>query len=395
MTLHRAEGFSLVEAVVGVGLLLMVMGAVFGLVHPARGSFAAQSEVADLQQRLRVGADALSRDLFMAGAGSYLGSRTGPLVRYFAPVLPLRQGATRPDPAGTFSSDRITIIYVPATASQTTIAAAVSPGAPTLDVATEAQCPRSTGLCGFSTGMSVLVFDDTGRYDLFTITGVAGLSAQLAVDRPGGLGTTTYAVGAKVVEAVTRTYFLKSDDVSGTYQLMQYDGTTNVDVPVVDHVVGLRFEYIGEPHPPTLLKGVDEPIGPWTSYGPRPPARGVKSTAYPPGESCTFMLDSRGDQVPRLADLSGETDVLVPLAAAQLSDGPWCPDATDPARWDADLLRVRSIVVTLRVETAAAALRGPASVLFSHGGTSRGGVRWVPDQEVRLQVSPRNLALGR
>jgi hypothetical protein len=80
---------------------------------------------------------------------------------------------------------------------------------------------------------------------------------------------------------------------------------------------------------------------------------------------------------------------------AQLTDGPWCPDAMNPNRWDADLLRIRKIAVTLRVESAVEALRGPAGTLFVHGGTSRGGHRFAPDQEVRFQVSPRNLNLGR
>ena len=51
--------------------------------------------------------------------------------------------------------------------------------------------------------------------------------------------------------------------------------------------------------------------------------------------------------------------------------------------------------VTIRVEAAPAALRGPAGVLFANGGTSRAASRWVPDQEIRFQVSPRNMNLER
>jgi len=393
--LRRDEGFSLVEAVIAAGLMTVVTASVFGLVHPTRDSFAAELEVGDLQQRLRVGTDTLSKDLLMAGAGAYLGSHTGSLAYFFASVLPFRQGANNNDPAGTFATDRITLRYVPSTASQTTIVADVTPGLLTLEVAAESQCPPNASLCGFARGMSVLVFDDTGSHDLFTITSVTSNSAQLAISKPAGLATTTYTVGSKVVEAVSHTYFLKTDDVTQTYQLMHDDGTINADVPVIDHVVGLRFDYYGEPNPPTMLKPVSEPAGPWTTYGPKPPPPGVKPTAYPAGENCTFMLDGHENHVPRLAALGPGSPALVPLTSAQLTDGPWCPDAIDPNRWDADLLRVRTIWVTLRVETAAAALRGPASALFSHGGTSRGGARWVPDQEVRFQVSPRNLNLGR
>jgi hypothetical protein len=42
-----------------------------------------------------------------------------------------------------------------------------------------------------------------------------------------------------------------------------------------------------------------------------------------------------------------------------------------------------------------ALLRGPAGVLFRHAGTSHSGERFVPDQEIRFDVAPRNLNLGR
>jgi hypothetical protein len=85
----------------------------------------------------------------------------------------------------------------------------------------------------------------------------------------------------------------------------------------------------------------------------------------------------------------------VALTAAQLTDGPFCPDDTNANRWDADLLRIRRIGVRLRVQAAIAALRGPAGVLFARAGTSKGGFRSVPDQELQFDISPRNLNLGR
>ena len=86
---------------------------------------------------------------------------------------------------------------------------------------------------------------------------------------------------------------------------------------------------------------------------------------------------------------------LVNLTAADLTDGPFCPDDGHPNRWDADLLRIRRIGVTLRVQSAAAALRGPAGALFTHAGTAQGSAKWLPDLEVHFDVSPRNLNLGR
>lgn len=92
----------------------------------------------------------------------------------------------------------------------------------------------------------------------------------------------------------------------------------------------------------------------------------------------------------------GATPVeLLPSRLDGSDGGPWCPDAANANRWDADLLRVRRVAVTLRVQAGLAALRGPAGVLFAHGGSSRNASRWAPDQEITFQVTPRNLDFGR
>ena len=399
--MHGDQGFSLTELIIATAIMLVVTGSVFALVNVAEGAFSAQPEISDMQQRLRVGADTLSKDLIMAGAGAYLGKQAGSLHYSFAPVLPFRQGAVGDDSPSMFvsssdvraplsSSNRITIIYVPSTTAQTTLAADLTPASLTLQVASESDCPIGVNLCGFTKDMSVLVYDDYGNYDMFSVTSVTDNTAQLSVNKPGDAATTTYKAGTKVVEAVSHTYYLKP----ATNQLMHYDGTSNADEPVLDNVVGLWFEYYGDPSPPMLIKPVTDPTGPWTTYGPKPPALGVQATGYPPGENCTFQIGG-GVQTARLATLPAATTSLVKLKEEWLKDGPFCPEEANVNRWDADLLRIRKIEVTLRVQSAVAALRGPQSALFAHGGTSRGGDRWVPDQEIRFQVSPRNLNLGR
>src|SRR6185436_20729469 len=122
--------------------------------------------------------------------------------------------------------------------------------------------------------------------------------------------------------------------------------------------------------------------GPWTTYGPKPPTAAVAPFAA--GENCVFVDDGTATPQPRLTALGAGTSPVL-LASPQLTDGPWCPNASVPDRWDADLLRVRSIGVRLRVQAAVASLRGPASALFAHGGSSRGGHQWVPDLEVHFQ----------
>jgi hypothetical protein len=77
-----------------------------------------------------------------------------------------------------------------------------------------------------------------------------------------------------------------------------------------------------------------------------------------------------------------------------LTDGPWCPDDAQAARFDADLLRIRRVRLRLRVQVAVAAMRGPAGLLFAHGGTSASPEFFAPDQQVVLDVVPRNLGVA-
>ena len=90
------------------------------------------------------------------------------------------------------------------------------------------------------------------------------------------------------------------------------------------------------------------------------------------------VLDGTTVIRPELPDLGSGSPSLVRLDEDRLSDGPWCPDPSAPNRFDADLLRVRSVRVTLRVRSSRAFLRMP-----------------MPDRQIAFQVTPRNLSLSR
>lgn len=94
---------------------------------------------------------------------------------------------------------------------------------------------------------------------------------------------------------VTTTYYLKPD----TSQLMQYDGGYS-DLPMIDHVAGLAFDYFG----PASLPGTP----------------------------------------------------LVRFDPAILVDGPWSEDASH-RRFDTDLLRISEVRIDVRVEVTAPSLR--------------------------------------
>jgi len=161
--------------------------------------------------------------------------------------------------------------------------------------------------------------------------------------------------GSRVVGVVQRVYYL---DRPGK-RLMLYDGDRS-DLPLVDHVVDLRFTYYVDPAADAV----------------RPPPADGSSCAYAPGTP----------PVPLLDDLGGLAPTLVP--PSRLTDGPVC--GLSPHRFDADLLRVRRIGVTVRLETESAALRGSGPA-FQTRGTSAGGAKYVPDLQVTFDVAPRNM----
>jgi len=383
-------GIALVELLVSMVLTAVIAGAMLALLDPSRGTFQTEPERADMQQRLRVAVDSLGSELQSAGGGAFQGRDNGPLVYWFAPVLPFREGRSA-DPAGTFRTSTITVLYVASSASQTTIQMPAAARSGPIQVNQEPGCPDS--VCGFQPGQIALLYDDTGSFDLFSVTSVSPPAIALRHEMTDS--SKTYAPGARIVRAVARTFLLKADTGTGALQLARYDGGASADAPAVDHVVSLSFDYFGEPAPPSMIRPLSAPAGPWTTYGPKPPALGVQTTAYPPGENCVFARDEELNPTPRLPALGAGGPALTMLTAPQLTDGPWCPDALNVNRYDADLLRIRKITVTVRAESAIKALRGPSSVLFANAGGSRSGYRFAPDQEIRFDVVPPNLSVSR
>ncbi len=134
------------------------------------------------------------------------------------------------------------------------------------------------------------------------------------------------ALPADAPVVTTRTYYLRPDAASDTFDLMQYDGR-QTDFPVIDHVAAIAFEYFGDPRAPQLVA-------------------------------------------------NGELkDDPITLGPALFADGPWWEDQSGAGRFDADLVRVRSVGVRLRVRS-----------VF--------GARLVPDLEITFRVALRNMTSG-
>jgi len=354
-------GYSLVELLVSAAIMLVVTGAIFQLVNPSQGISQTQPEVADMQQRMRVATDTLYKDLVMTGAGPYQGATTGSLLQFFSPILPYRAGQVNNDSvAGVYyRSDAITLVYVPNTSAMTTIADPMPNVSAEIKVNAQANCPAGDDLCGFHEGMSVLIFDITGAWESFEITNVQ--TSALHMQHRGVQFQKAYDAGSVIVEAQFHTYWLDT----ATDRLMHYDGIVT-DLPVADNVVGLNFQYYGDPNPPTMPK----------------PVIGVAN--------CLF--DAAGNSLlPTLPATSGS---LVEITEAMLTDGPWC-GVGGSSQVDADMFRVRKVRVSIRTQAASDSLRGSNTSLFVRPGTAQGGERFVPDYASSFEVSPRNLNLSR
>jgi type II secretory pathway pseudopilin PulG len=348
-------GYALLELLVAAAVVCVLLGVLIRFCVMAQASVRTQGDRADLQQRLRVAVEAMRRDLMAAGAGPSSGLPRGPLVDVFAPVLPARSGRSGADPEVSYHADRISIMYVPSGASQTRLTQAMAAAdGPLLIDSNAPGCP-SGNLCGLNTGDRVLIYPSSagdGSHDVFTVSGADATQALLIPDAPL---SRAYPADSRIATIVERVYYL---DRAGR-RLMVYDGDRS-DVPLVDHVVDLRFTYFADP----------------ASTSVTPPAEGMSNCAYGSG----------APPVPVLAELGATA--LVPLTAGQLTDGPVCGMA--PRRFDVDLMRVRRIGVSLRIETEGAEFRGSGPP-FANPGTSRDADRYIPDIQVTFEVAPRNM----
>lgn len=368
--LGSESGYSLVELLVASTIMLVVTGAIFGMTNPSQGTAKAQPEVADLQQRSRVGSEILFKELIMAGAGVYQGPATGSLINFFAPIIPRRLGTVNPDNPQSAHSDAITLTYIPNTYSQTSISSPMPNVSAELKVKKEPNCPKGDALCGFEEGMDVIIFDTSGHFDVFTITEVQADAAHL--QHRGQDLSIPYEVGASITQIVSYTYYwcrpvngrVCPDDPSA-WQLRRYDGYMR-DVPLVDNVVDVRFEYFGDPNPPLNPK----------------PKVGLSNCLY----------DELGNYIgPGVLPTTDGSLAELPLTV--LSDGPWCGGSGN--LFDADLLRIRKVRIALRVQVADPSLRGTNTQLWRNPGTTQGGPRAVADYTVAFDVTPRNLNLAR
>ena len=326
MRLRASSGFTLIEVLISLALLTIAALPILWICAAAHRLSRSQGEASDLQQRARVLAEKLQRDLAMAGSGPPDGGGIS-LLRLLGPVIPARTGLRLADPELSAFTDRLSILYVPSDGWECSLSTAMPAASADLPIDPSAAGCGAAGLCGFVEGTRAIVLDTRAPgagYDLFTVTGIAGALAHGAPNVPF---SQAYAPPmARVMPVVQRTYYFDRDG----RRLMVYDGYQS-DMPLLDHVVDVRFSYFADAAPGPGLR---------------------------------------------------------PLTIAELSDGP--PIGLPPNRFDADVRSIRLIRVTVRLEAAAEDVRG-AGPLFARPGRSASGYALVPDFEVTFDVAPRNM----
>jgi prepilin-type N-terminal cleavage/methylation domain-containing protein len=350
----RQCGFTLVELLIALTIVLVIAAGLALVTDDAYPMFLAQPEAADAVLRMRAALDAFTQDISMAGAGPHLGEAPGPLTRAIAAVFPQRRGMQQPDPELSAYDDRITVLFVPDRAPQTSVLGTMVSPDDVVPVKVGPGCPLGDPACGFRAGMQAIVFDDIAAFDTFAVQAVA---PGVLVHHPATLSKAYAAsMGGRVAGLRMTTFYYDAS----RRQLRRYDGE-DADFPVLDEVVELTFRYFGTTFPPQR---------------PKPP----------PGEA-NCLFDAAGTS--QLAVLAPTFGTLAELTPAMLSDGPSCGAA--PNRYDADLLRIRQVRIGVRLQAPSPSVRGLDPDRFRIAGTSGNARGQVPDIDVLLDVTPRNL----
>ena len=348
----------LIELLVSTGIVLGLLGVVAALLDPSGGILAVQTHAVDLQQRQRAALGELHRDLLAAGSGPHPGA-LGTVAHLMPAVAPALRGQGATGVAGT---DRFSVLYARSNASGARLAAPLPGAGGSVTVTPDAACRAVP--CGLTRdgGGLAIVYDDTGRADLYRITSRSGATVEL-IHVGGGPSGGTFAVGSRIAPVRVRGYYHDA----GRQQVRVHNGA-GADRPAIEGVVRFDVRYYG----------TDQPAPPPSTTLPAGPL--VVPPGAPPPVPIALMAPCLAAAV---ASGVPPTSRAAPIDPAELGDGPWCGGG---AALDVDQFRIRRIRVeiTLRVVDDAWR-RAPPGTLGPRRST---GIR---DVGAALDVTPRSL----
>lgn len=199
-------GFSIVELLVTMAIVLLIAGALLGAVRPAREAFDRVPAELDLQQRARTALDAIAQPLRSAVIATV--SADGTTLTAVAAVVQGGQGILS--------------------------AAQANPSAP-LFLSTS-PCPNIKDVCGFVAGATAMVRDGAGNSDVFTVASVSPGTRSLTPNR----ALSRAYNGDSTISEVDYYAFRLAAQSDGSYSLVRetYAGAVQ---PIVDFVSDLAF----------------------------------------------------------------------------------------------------------------------------------------------------------
>lgn len=237
----NVRGFTVVEMLLALGLTLVIAGALAHMVQPARAVFDRVPAELDIHQRGRTAIDILSRALRASGQNVAATAGLGALPDLLPAVT-----VADPDDSGAFTT--LTVIAPVVDAAQGVLATDQSGAAAPITLAT-ATCPNVKDVCGFVPGMTAVIADGSGVYDVFVVDTTAPGTRVLSPDR--GLSK-AYPAGAVIVQ-VDADAFSLAQQVDGSFSLVRTTGAGAVQ-PIVDFVEDLSFVAAGDPAPAGFLR---------------------------------------------------------------------------------------------------------------------------------------------
>lgn len=372
---RRTAGFTLVEVLVSLGLVALVVGLVAVVAMPVLDAFEADPAAADAAQRARGVAQSLFDDLREAGSGFIGAPELAPGVALPA-AWPdaLTLGAWTPGAR----AHTVSAWHAPRAAAHLVLAVDAPAGATVLTLARPAFCSAVSPSCGLRANDEVLIHGPHGRVAVSTVRQVLPpLDLELTVPL-----VEAWPVGTTVSVVEAHTYELRPDAATGLSQITRRVGAGPATA-LVDYVTRFDVEWWVEAGTPRVIvapPNVEEDA----SGGPAPPPAGsVAAPPWPAGENCAFTRDALGGARWR-GSSGGATAAVAPLTV--FADGPWCPSAAAPARWDADLARVSAVRVVLAIAAASTTLRPAVGLL------RRPRARLVPDLvlDTTVRIGRRN-----
>ena len=241
---HPEAGFTLVEVMSAMVILLLAITAVFATFQVQQKSFVVQSRVAEMQQNLRQGVEFLTRDIRLAGYG-IPADVTIPDNVIAAGVTTMRSLYAKDNTTG---PDQIYVMYLydmDASQPPTTITIPMPNASAELNVAS---------VQGFAVGDLVIIRNGTAA-DMFEVTQVQGAALKLQhnpggsardYNNPGGHSTFPaggYGTGSTLAKARFIRYYI-DDTTDPAHPTLMVDRMTGAaPQPLADDIEDMQLAY--------------------------------------------------------------------------------------------------------------------------------------------------------